>query len=327
MTNKKSNYTNHIGIDVGKLSLEVGFTDRGATSNYPNNKDGWRKLWQDNRKSFKGALVVVETTGWYELGVIHYLVGKGVAVHRASARQVKQFIASYGTLAKTDAIDARALAQYGKERAGHLAQYDIPDKTQEKLQILYARNLDLKKMLVQEKNRLQAPAYQAVAEGIMEVVNLLEKQVDNIMEKIMGIVEANPVLLKKWDTLQTIDGIGKITALALLASMPELGSLNRKQAASLAGLAPHPKDSGKKSGYRRTKGGRCNIKEIVHMAALGAIRKNHSKLKQFYVHLLENNHKKPMVALTAVKRKIIVIANARLAELQHLQNLAITVKS
>lgn len=273
MAQEKSSYTNHIGIDVSKSTLEVGLADTRTTTTFDNNKEGWRKLWKELRKSFKGALVVVETTGWYERGVVHYLVGKNVAVHRASARQVKQFIASYGTLAKTDAIDARALAQYGKERAESLEAYHVPDKAQEQLQILYARNCDLKKMLVQEKNRLQAPGYEQIASSMCEVIKTIEEQAKMMIDRIMEIIEGNPVLLKKYEVLRTIDGVGQLTAIALLASMPELGSVNRKQAASLAGLAPHPKDSGRKTGYRKTRGGRVGIRETVNMAALGAVRK------------------------------------------------------
>lgn len=315
MTNEKSSYTHHIGIDVSKYTLEVGFPVTRTTTTFDNNKDGWRQMWKEMRKSLQNALVVVETTGWYERGVLHYLAGKNVAVHRASARQVKQFIASYGTLAKTDAIDARALAQYAKERAETLVCYDVPDKKQEELQILYARYFDLKKMMVQEKNRLQAPGYKNMAGSVQRIINALDEQANIMISQIREIIEHDANLYKKYETLRTVDGIGEITAFALLASMPELGRLNRKQAASLAGLAPHPKDSGRKTGYRKTRGGRVGIREVVNMAALGAVRKKHSKLKHFYDRLIQDNNKKPMVALTAVKRKLIVIANARLAEL------------
>lgn len=320
MVPQKSSYANYAGIDVGKFTLEIAFINEHQTHCYTNNKEGWRAFWKEHKKNLKNTLVVLETTGWYERGVLHYLAGKNVAVHRAPARQVKQFIASYGRLAKTDAIDAKALAQYAKERAENLACYDIPTKTQEKLQILYSRNLDLKKMLVQEKNRLQAPGCENILSSIKTVLHILEIEAKKILQEIKKIIDNNPILLKKYDALKTIDGIGDITAMALLASMPELGEINRKQAASLAGLAPHPRDSGIKTGYRKTKGGRGGIKEILNMAALGAIRKKQSKLQEFYIHLIQNNHKKPMVALTAVKRKIIIIANARLAELQINEN-------
>jgi transposase len=315
MSTEKSRYLDYVGIDVGKFTLEVGFIEEARTYSYANDKDGWRLLWQEHRKRLKQALVVVETTGWYERGVLHFLVRKQVAVHRAPARLVKQFIASYGVIAKTDAIDAKKLAQYGKERGHTLSQYEIPDELQAKLQLLYSRSIDLKRMLVQEKNRLQAPGYEEIGSFIQPVINTLEKQIEKITAQLQELVQSTPLLLRKYKVLRTVEGIGDLTAIALLASLPELGQINRKQAASLAGLAPHPKDSGTKTGYRFTRGGRQHIKEITHMAALGAINRKTSKLKEFYLHLINDNNKKPLVALTAVKRKIIVIANARLAEI------------
>lgn len=315
MAASKSRPAYFVGVDVGKSTLEVALEHIQKTYRYSNTKEGWRMLWKEHKKILAQALVVAETTGGYERGVLHYLAGKQVCLHRASARQVKQFIASYGVLAKTDALDAHALARYGKERVEYLKAYHVPDTVQEQLQGLYARSEELKTMAAQEKNRLQSPGYQTLKESVLRVLKIVEEEITLVMAKLQALVEAYPVLRQKHETLQTIDGVGKVTALALLASMPELGTMNRKQAASLAGLAPHPRDSGATSGYRSTRGGRPNVKKIMHMAALGAIRKQHSKLQAFYKHLLENNHKKPLVALTAVKRKIIVIANARIAAL------------
>lgn len=315
MTDNKSTYIEFIGIDVGKFDLEVAFFGDKNTKNYKNTKEGWRSIWKDFKKRSSDALVVVETTGWYERGILDYLSGKGVSTHRASARQIKQFISSYGTIAKTDSIDALALAKYAKERCEHLKHYNVPQKTQDELHLLYERHVDLTRMLVQEKNRLQAPGHNLVASSVKAIISVIEKQIISVFNKLDNIIENSPALRKKYDVLTTIDGVGIMTAIALMAGMPELGNMNRKQAASLAGVAPHPKDSGTKKGYRNIRGGRPNIKNILHMAALGAIRKKDSDIRAFYQHLIDDNKKCKMVALAAVKRKIITIANARLAQI------------
>lgn len=315
MKDNESSYTRYSGIDVGKFSLDLAFYGDNTTYKYDNSKTGWRKLWKEHSKKLHQSLVVVETTGWYELGVLKYLTGKQVAVHRASARKVKQFIASYGTLAKSDSIDATHLARYAKERHEYLDKYEIQESITRELQLLYSRNLDLKAMLVQEKNRLQAPENSEIKCHINPIIKTIEQEIVKVIERINNIIASDDLLQKKLNVLLTIDGVGELTAIGLLASLPELGTVNRKKIASLAGLAPHPNDSGQKNGYRKTRGGRKIIRVIVHMASLGAIRKEGSKLREFYLRLTEVNKKSAMAAITAVKRKIIVIANARLAEI------------
>lgn len=314
MDTTQTRFAHFLGIDVGKASLEIAFFGDIQTETYPNSPEGINQLWKNHRQRLKHCLVVVETTGWHEQKVLHYLIKKGVFVHRANARQVKQFIASYGIHAKTDQIDAKALSLYAKERKEHLALYQLLVPTVRQLQVLYARYVDLTSMLTQEKNRAVAPGYQAVKKSTTLLLTTLEKEKGKIVSEMLNAVESSADLKKRFNVLQTIDGIGQKTALALLATLPELGKLSRKQIASLAGVAPYANDSGKRKGYRKTKGGRKPIKEILHMAALGASRTKNSALASFYTRLIEENNKAKMVALTALKRKIIIIANARLAE-------------
>lgn len=315
-TEKKSTYNHFCGIDVGKYELVLAFDGDKKPYSYSNDKSGIRSLWKSHKQRLSKSMVVVETTGWYEMKVMRYLLDKGVIVHRASARQVKQFIGSFGTLAKTDAMDAFGLARYAKERCELIECFSVPDGTQTNLRCLYERYCDLKKMVVQESNRLQAPGNELIHSSFTTVIDTMNQQVDSIKEKIRRIIAGDANLIRKAEVLETIDGVGEVTIIALLALMPELGKIDRKKIASLAGLAPHPKDSGSTKGYRKTRGGRPKIKEIMHMAALGAIRKKNGELKDFYQHLIDDNKKCKMVALTAVKRKIIIIANARIRDLE-----------
>ena len=305
-----------IGVDVSKENLQVHCLGEEVSDDvFSTDKKGWQRFCEHYQSILGQAIVIVETTGWYEKGFLQYLIEQAVYVHRAAARQVKQFMASYGTVAKTDKIDAEAIARYGKERHHTFNPYKALDEQQDQLYILQARRVDLTQMLVKEKNRLKAPGYKEIQRSIQRIIETIEGELASIIEQMKDIVRRVEHLKQKYKTLQTIEGIGEITALSLMAAMPELGTMNRRQAASLAGLAPHPKDSGKTNGYRRTRGGRSQVKDMLHMAALGAAHKKGSKLQKFYKHLIQDNQKKPMVALTAVKRKLITIANAKIRDL------------
>jgi transposase len=162
-------------------------------------------------------------------------------------------------------------------------------------------------------NRFQAPLNASLQKGIKTVIIYLEKQVTKIEESINKIIEQNENLSRKKALLMTVPGIGPVTAASLLGLLPELGQLNRKQVASLCGVAPYAQQSGEKCRYRRTYGGRKNLRPILYMAAMGARRKKDSELASFFERLTTKG-KKPIVALVAIMRKIVVIANARLKE-------------
>ena len=175
-------------------------------------------------------------------------------------------------------------------------------------------------MIVQEKNRLKAPMAKAMSSSYRKIIEFIEmqiKQIDQMIDQCINQIEGFNEIIA---VLKTIDGIGDITAISITALMPELGRLNRREVASLAGLAPHPYESGSYKGYRKTRGGREHIKPVLFMAALTASR-SMGELGQFYERLLKNSKKK-MVALVALMRKIIVIANARVKEQLAQQNLA-----
>lgn len=258
------------------------------------------------------CLAICEPTGGHERLLLQRLVAKAIPCHRADTLKVKAFIRSFGTLAKTDALDAQALARYGIERWHSLPLFAPPDDTLQALGELVARRRDLVALKVAEQNRLGSPARQAIKASCEAVLRTLRRQIERIDAAIDSLLQACDSLRHRIEILQTLPGVGPRTATALAASMPELGSLSRRQAASLAGVAPHPRDSGTLKGYRSMRGGRPIIRTTLFMAALAASRAN-GPLRPFYQRLVENG-KKPIVAIAALMRKIIVILNARLRD-------------
>lgn len=306
-------YTNFIGIDIGKSEFVSFLNSDDKTNCYKNSRKGFQKFLSDHKEYITSSLVVLETTGGYENACLDFLQDNKFAVHRADTRKVKNFIRSFGQHAKTDKLDAKALSLYGCERQERLALYQKLNKNDEALKLLIERRQDLKQMLTQEKNRFQAPLNKPLRSGIKAVITCIEKQISNIEESINKIIDENKELSRKKEILMTVPGVGSITAISLLGLLPELGQFNRKQIASLCGVAPYAKQSGEKSGYRRTFGGRRNLRPILFMAAMGARKKKESELASFSERLTKKG-KKPMVALVAIMRKIVVIANARIKE-------------
>lgn len=305
-------YNNFIGIDIGKFNFVVSLYQGNTITEYENSAYGIMLFIQDHADILSNSLCVLETTGGYELEILYSLIAQGFKVHRADTRKVKNFIRSFGTSAKTDALDARALAAYGKERWEQLVLFEPQSQESIELFQLIQRRTDLKNTLVAEKNRLQSPSTKLIKDTILIMIDALNTQLRVVTDKIDFIISNNPALKKKRDILKTIPGIGNIVAFELLILLPELGLLCRRKIAALAGLAPRANDSGKFAGYRRTGHGRRGIKPILFLAAMAA-RNSHSTLKDFYERLIKKGKKK-MVALTALMRKILVIANAKIKE-------------
>lgn len=305
-------YNNFIGIDIGKLSFVVAVYGSKKIREYENNLEGISSFLKDYRSLLVKGFSVLETTGGYEMRLLLMLCEEGFAVHRANTRKVKNFIRSFGNEAKTDPLDSKALALYGYERHSRLDLFQTQSKQALELYELVQRCSDLKLMLVAEKNRLKAPRTDFIKGSCELMIDTLSKQIEALTGRVNQIIENDVVLKKKKEILKTIPGIGEVTANYLLVLLPELGTLNRKQIASLTGLAPIANDSGLRKGYRATGHGRSGIKPILFMAAMAA-RNSNSWLKSFYNRLVEAGKKK-IVALTALMRKIIVIANARIRD-------------
>ena len=300
-----------VGCDVGKLAIVVFDTGAGQTRTIPNRK---ADLTRFARSLDDACFVVCEATGGYEARLLQAMLAAGRAAHRADARKVKAFIRSFGTLGKTDAIDARALARYGEERHRSLARWQEPDPIRLEIQELVLLRADLVRNRQAQRNRIAAPArHSATALACLRgLVRALQTQIAAIERHLHALIAQHPQLAADEAVLRGIKGIGPAVAATLLALMPELGSISGKQAASLAGVAPHPRQSGASDGYRPTRGGRAEVRPALFMAALVAAR-NHQALREVYKRLVANG-KKPIVAVTALMRKIVVIANAKLRD-------------
>lgn len=303
-------YNNFIGIDIGKFNFVVAVHGKKATTEYANNSEGISCFMQDYKGLLAESLCILEATGGYEFSLLYALCSSNFTAHRANTRKVKNFIRSYGNGAKNDSLDAKALALYGFERVASLGIFVPQSAKLVQLYELVQRRNDLKQMLVAEKNRKQSPKLNIVKESVDVITTALSSQIAIITAQIDEMIAQDEALSERKKKLMSIPGIGNVVANELLALMPELGTLDRRKIASLAGLAPLAKDSGKFSGYRRVGHGRKFIKPMLFTAAMAA-RRSKSPLKDFYEKLIIKGKKK-MVALTALMRKLLVIANAKL---------------
>jgi transposase len=299
-----------VGCDVGKAEIAVCISPGEHSFILPNRTDALARF---ARELDPACLIVCEATGGYETALLEAACNANRAIHRADARKVKAFIRSFGTLAKTDAIDARALARYGAERHDRLARWQPPGPEQAQLQALVMARRDLVAARTAWNNRRKAPTAQTLGDLLDPIVKTFDAQL-KIIDQALARLVRNARLAARMRVLQSIPGIGAITAYSLQALMPELGSITRKNAASLAGLAPHPRQSGQHEHYRKTRGGRPLVRHAMFMATFAAIRSNQN-IRDFYQRLIANG-KKPIVAVVAAMRKLITIANATLKSAQ-----------
>ncbi len=303
-------YNNFIGIDIGKYNFVVASYGGKDTKEYENNHAGIDIFMNEYKDLLADSLCILEPTGGYEMQLLLTLCEQNFSVHRANTRMVKNFIRSFGNAAKTDNLDAKALAFYGFERGERLELFKPQSEKAFELYELVQRRNDLKQMLVAEKNRTKSPTLNVTKISLDAVIEVISEQLKTINDKINSLIETDEALSIRKEIIKTVPGIGDIVANELLVMLPELGNLDRRKIASLAGLAPRANDSGTFRGYRRTGHGRNFIKPVLFLAAMAA-RNSNSELKVFYEKMI-NRGKKKMVALTALMRKIIVIANARL---------------
>jgi transposase len=297
--------TRFVGCDVGKTSIVIFDSATARTRTVANTPETLSAFMAELDGS---CLLVCESTGGYEAALLAAALAVGCPAHRADGRRVKHFIRSLGILGKTDAIDARALARYGQERHADLVRWQMPDGDRDRLQTLVLTRRDLVAERQAWKNRRAAPGAAPVAPRIEAVIVCLESQITAIEQDMQALIQSQPVLDRCARALCGITGFGAVISASLLALLPELGQLDRRKIAALAGLAPHPNQSGHADRYRPTRGGRQVLRPILFFAALTAVRHNPA-LRAFYKRLLDNG-KKPIVAVVAVARKLVTIANA-----------------
>lgn len=292
------------GIDVAKGSLELGIRPSGATVTFPNSEEGISHLLAHLRP-LNPHLVVMEATGGLEMAVAIALATAQVPLAVVNPRQVRDFAKATGKLAKTDAIDALVLAHF----ADAIRPEVRPVKDEEALALdaLQARRRQLVEMLTAEKNRLlTAPKWTKA--HIQANIDWLEKCLQNINSDLDQSIRNSPIWREKDAIFQSVKGVGRVMSLTLLCDLPEIGTLNRKQIAALAGVAPLNKDSGTRSGTRCIWSGRAHLRAVLYMSTLVATRFN-PVIKSFYERLRANG-KTTKVAIVACMRKLLTILNA-----------------
>ena len=293
-----------VGVDVSKDHLDWTLGSAGEVRQVPNTPAGVRRLVR-KLGSLELDRVVLESTGGYERLLFQALLDTGIAVVRVNPKRVRDFGKGLGVLAKNDAIDARLLALYGTKAEPKV----LPARNdrERRMSELAARRRQLIQLITMEKNRReQMPRWlRADQEGLIQILETRVAKIDALLdETIAQDVEQTA----RFDRLQTVPGVGPKTARALLADLPELGRLDRRSIAALAGLAPFAKDSGRKSGKRSIYGGRAAPRTALYLAALIASRFNPT-LKVVYDRLKAAG-KPSKVALVAVARKLLTILNA-----------------
>lgn len=296
-----------IGLDVSKDTVTLHDLATGRTITLANTLEAL----VEGLKPHAGCdLAVCEATGGYEDAVVAAALALAMPLHKGDGGRISAFARSLHR-AKTDRIDARTLALYGRERRDDLARYALPAGQQARLAALVRHRMSLVEARKIVRTRMKAPRAGYVAAYAGKELAFLDGQIADIEADIMRTLAADPVLSRKADIVSTIPGVGDTVAAAIVAILPELGRITRKRAASLAGVAPHPRDSGKTRLPRTTTGGRREIRPLLFVAAMAAARGD-NPLATFYARLTTAGKSKRL-ALVAVMRKIIVIANARLA--------------
>jgi transposase len=300
-----SNPESFVGIDVAKSWLDVGWL-AGQTLRIDYTEEAVAGLVERLRLE-PPTLVVMEATGGLETEVASALVAAGVAVAVVNPRQVRDYAKACGRLAKTDRIDALILAAFAAAIRPQVRA--LPDEDTRALGDLLARRRQLIEMRVQEKLRLQrASVVQRVS--LREHITWLDERIDRLDIELTHALRSSPVWRDKDDLLKAIPGVGSLTRATMLALLPELGTLSRRQIAALVGVAPFNRDSGKHRGDRMIWGGRAQVRRTLYMAAVAAMRCN-PVIRSFYLHLRAQG-KPAKVALTACMRKLLIIMNAML---------------
>lgn len=305
-----------VGIDVAKHRLDVALHPQGEVFAVDADPEGIAAL-VTRLQAARPALIVLEATGGYEAFLAAELVAADLAVAVVNPRQTRDFARALGRLAKTDAIDAATLALFA-EKVQPRCHTPRSDR-EERLKALVTRRHQLVALRTAELNR-RPHATAEVRKSIDVVLRTLRRQIEELDRQIRGTVRHCPLWREQDDLLQSVPGVGPQTSQMLLAALPELGRLNRRQIASLVGVAPLNRDSGQRRGQRTTWGGRAAVRATLYMAALAGIRCN-PVLRTFYQRL-RGAGKKAKVALTACMRKLLVILNAivRTQQPWHLQN-------
>ncbi len=308
MTNIKEKNSVNVGVDVGKTQLDIYIYEREKYFSVKNNSEGIREALKVFSR-YTIERIVVEATGRYETEFAIAVFDKDLPLCIVKPLRVRQFARAADQLAKTDKIDAQLIARFAAVMKPRFNQKQ--SKNLRLIKDLIARRRQLIEMRTQEMNREKVMG-SPVNLSCQRIIKLFNQEIKRIEDKLGKAVEEESAWSERKALLSTVPGVGNALIYTLLADMPELGMLNNKQIAALAGLAPINRDSGKFKGKRRIQGGRHNVRTTLYMATLSATQCN-PLIREFYQRLVaQGKHKK--VALTAAMRKFLTILNAMVRE-------------
>jgi len=293
-----------IGIDVAKEQLDIATGGGGDTWSVANDEAGIQSLLDDLRSRSCG-LIVLEATGGFEVPAVSALAAAGLPVVVANPRQVRNFARATGQLAKTDRLDARILALFAERIRPEVRA--LPDDAARLLDALLTRRRQISGMIVAERNR-QGFAPAPLEKSIEKHIRWLQPELDSVDDDLSNAIQSSPVWRAKDVLYRTVPGIGPVISRTLIADLPELGRLSRREIASLVGLAPLARDSGTMKGKRMVFGGRATVRGALYMAAVVGVRHN-DVVRAFYTRLRERG-KPPKLALIACAHKLLTILNS-----------------
>lgn len=294
----------YVGIDVSKDRLDMAVLGEKQGWQVENTQEGIREV-VSQLQTLQPELIVVEATGGYQRSLVETLFHAGLSVAVVNPARVRQFARACGLLAKTDKLDAQILAEFGRRVQPRC--YEGKSEAEKQLSALLVRRKQLEEMLKAEQNRLRiiSPSLRGSVQRIIAVLKEEKKKLD---EQIHELMNEQKAWQEQSEILRSAPGVGPVTTATLLAELPELGKMDRKKIAALVGVAPMNYDSGRKRGYRKTTGGRADVRSVLYMSTLVATRRN-PVIRAQYQQLLKRGKEKK-VALTACMRKFLTILNA-----------------
>ena len=294
-----------VGVDVSKDSLDVYRPDTGELIKIDNSETAVADLCRQLQNKKRSLMVVMEATGGYETLLVNQLALHDLKAAVVNPRRVRDFAKGIGMDAKTDPIDARVISKYGEVVSPK--PMAVKSEHEQKHGALVARRNQLLELVNQENNRLKQTWDNDAKQSIRDVLEVLRKHLKSIDSQLAKMLKEDVENQRTIEILQSVKGVGPVMISTLIAELPELGRLNRAEVAKLVGVAPINRDSGKKSGKRFIAGGRNQVRRVLYMATLVAIRHN-EKIKTFYQHLKAKG-KESKVAIVACMRKFITILN------------------
>ncbi|MBO0741858.1 MAG: IS110 family transposase [Hyphomicrobiaceae bacterium] len=304
-----------VGIDVAKDRLDVHVRPSDEAFSVARDSEGLTALMQ-RLGPLHPYLVVLEATGGFEQTLAAALVSEAMPLAVVNPRQIRDFARATGQLAKTDALDAKAIARFAE--AIKPEPRPVPDEQARALGELVARRRQVIEMMIAERNRRRQLSSRRLIKSVDRLLAVLQKELSELEQEVGEGIRGTPAWRERDELLRSVPGIGNVVARTLIADLPELGRLGRKQIAALVGIAPLNRDSGRMHGKRTTWGGRAKVRSALYMAALVASRRN-PVLKAFYQRLISFGKPKKL-ALIAVMRKLLTILNAMVRDNKRWQN-------